>query len=154
LVRIVFLVANTIITNRSNSFYMEFAITFSGKKQVIAHIDGHRVLTDQPIQVGGDNEGPSPFSLFLASLGTCAGIYVKSFCDQRGIPTDNIRIVQKHSFDPSTRMINGIDMIIELPESFPEKYKETVLKAADQCAVKKHLLNPPAIHVTTAVTAE
>ena len=129
---------------------MEFTVTFSGKKQVIAHVGEHSILTDQPAYAGGENEGPSPFSLFLASIGTCAGIYVKSFCDQRGIASENIRIIQKHNFNPITHMIEDIELSIELPESFPEKYKDAVIKAADQCAVKKHFLNPPEINVITS----
>lgn len=128
---------------------MEFSVVFSGKKKVIAQIGEHSVVTDQPVYAGGDNEGPSPFSLFLASIGTCAGIYVKSFCDQRGIPTDDIRILQKHNFNPVTHMIEGIDLRIELPESFPDKYKDAVMRAADQCAVKKHLQAPPAFNIST-----
>jgi ribosomal protein S12 methylthiotransferase accessory factor len=133
---------------------MEFTVSFSGKKQVIAHMGEHNIITDQPVYAGGDNECPSPFSLFLASLGTCAGIYVKSFCDQRGIPTNDIKITQRHSFNPSTQMIENVDLVIELPESFPEKYKETVIRAADQCAVKKHLLHPPSINVSTSVMVQ
>lgn len=130
---------------------MELEITFSGKKQVIAEVGEHRILTDQPVMAGGNNEGPAPFSLFLASIGTCAGIYVKSFCDQRGISTDGISLTQKHSFNPSTHMIEAIELKINVPDSFPEKYYDTLVKVADQCAVKKHLQNPPDIKVYTSV---
>ncbi len=128
---------------------MVFEVTFEGKKKVIAQIGEHKIVTDQPVMGGGDNTAPAPFSLFLASIGTCAGIYVKSFCDQRGIPTEGIKIVQKHSFNPLTHMIENLTIEINLPESFPEKYKDAVIKAADQCAVKKHLHNPPVMSVVT-----
>jgi ribosomal protein S12 methylthiotransferase accessory factor len=129
---------------------MEFTVTFEGKKKVIAHIGEHKIITDQPVMAGGDDSAPAPFSLFLASLGTCAGIYVKSFCDQRGIDTDGIKIVQKHSFNPMTHMIENLTIDIKLPMSFPEKYKDAVIKVAEQCAVKKHLQNPPSMIVTTS----
>lgn len=130
---------------------MEIQVTFSGSKQVIAHVGEHTILTDQPSHAGGTNEGPAPFSLFLASIGTCAGIYVKSFCDQRGIPTDGITLTQKHSFNPSTHMIDAINLSINVPETFPEKYLDALIKVADQCAVKKHLQYPPDIRVYTDV---
>lgn len=130
---------------------MELQISFAGNKQVIAHVGEHKILTDQPVMAGGDNQGPAPFSLFLASIGTCAGIYVKSFCDQRGIPTDGITLTQKHSFNPTSHMIEGIELKINVPSSFPEKYYDALVKVADQCAVKKHLQNPPAIKVYTSV---
>lgn len=128
---------------------MEFEVTFQGKKQVIAHIGEHNILTDQPVFGGGDNQGPAPFSLFLASIGTCAGIYVKSFCDQRGIPSAGIKIVQKHDFNPITHMVDNLQLEIQLPADFPEKYKDAIIKAADQCAVKKHLHTPPRMSVVT-----
>ena len=128
---------------------MEFEVTFKGKKQVLAHMGEHTILTDQPAYVGGNNEGPAPFSLFLASIGTCAGIYVKAFCDQRGIPTDKVKIVQKHKFNELTHMIDDLQLEIQLPADFPEKYRDAVVKAADQCAVKKHLHHPPSMSVTT-----
>jgi len=130
---------------------MDIQITFSGSKQVIAHVGEHTILTDQPKHVGGNNEGPAPFSLFLASIGTCAGIYVKSFCDQRGIPTDGITLTQKHSFNASTHMIESIALSINVPKTFPEKYLDALIKVADQCAVKKHLHTAPDIKVFTEV---
>ncbi|MCX6302628.1 MAG: hypothetical protein NTW82_10635 [Bacteroidia bacterium] len=56
-------------------------ITFEGGKVVTAHTQGHSIKTDQPVDNGGSNSAPSPYDLFLASIGTCAGVYVKSFCD-------------------------------------------------------------------------
>ena len=130
---------------------MELEITFEGNTQVIAHTSDHRIVTDQPKQGGGDNVAPAPFTLFLASIGTCAGIYVKSFCDQRGIPTEDVSISQKHSFNPVNHMIEGIDLQINVPDSFPMKYYDALIKVANQCAVKKPLQNPPEIKVYTKV---
>lgn len=130
---------------------MDIQVTFAGGKQVIAQVGEHKIITDQPINVGGNNEGPAPFSLFLASIGTCAGIYIKSFCDQRGISTDGISLTQKHNFNPSSHLIESINLQINVPDTFPEKYLDALIKVADQCAVKKHLLNPPDINVFTEV---
>jgi len=128
---------------------MEMQIYFDGNKKVNAKLNGNVIKTDQPVQGGGDGSAPAPFDLFLASLGTCAGIYVKGFCDQRGISTDNIKIIQKMNFNPSTRLIDKIDLEIQLPDDFPEKYKDAVIKAADQCAVKRHLQEAPEFDVYT-----
>ncbi len=126
---------------------MEMVITLEGKAKVKAQYKGHVVVTDQP-EPSGDNSAPAPFDLFLASIGTCAGIYVKSFCDQRGIPTGDIRLVQTLEFDQVKRLVSKINLKIELPPDFPEKYRAAVVNAAELCAVKKHLHNPPTIAVT------
>lgn len=126
-------------------------ITFDGGKVITAHLNGHKIVTDQPIQGGGTNTAPAPYDLFLASIGTCAGIYVKSFCDQRGIPTDNMRIVQSIEFDQVKRLPGVIKLDIQVPEDFPEKYKAAMINVAELCAVKKTINNPPLFEIGTSV---
>ena len=126
-------------------------VTLDGGKIITAHHQGHAIKTDQPLSSGGENSAPAPFDLFLASIGTCAGIYVKSFCDQRRIPTDNIQIVQSIEFDKQKRLPSIIKLDIQLPADFPEKYRTAVVNAADLCAVKRSIANPPVFEVVTSL---
>jgi putative redox protein len=125
-------------------------ITFDGGKVITAHSHGHIIKTDQPISSGGGNTAPSPFELFLASIGTCAGIYVKSFCDNRNISTENIKIIQKTEYNKETGLPVNITIDIKLPSDFPEKYKASVINVAELCKVKKTMANPPVFEVTTS----
>ena len=125
-------------------------ITFDGGKVITAHSKEHMIKTDQPVTHGGENSAPSPFELFLASIGTCAGIYVKSFCDNRKIPTDNIRIIQSVEYDKETGLPVNIKIDIKLPADFPEAYKGAVIKSAELCKVKKTIANPPLFEVITS----
>ncbi len=129
---------------------MQMEIKFEGKKKVNAIFGNNILRTDQPLEAGGDGSAPAPFDLFLASIGTCAGIYVKSFCDQRGILSDNIMIIQTMEYDHSKHLIGKISLDIKLPSDFPEKYKDAVINVANLCAVKKHLQTPPEIEVVTS----
>ncbi|MBN1929175.1 MAG: OsmC family protein [Chlorobiaceae bacterium] len=129
----------------------DLIVTFGGGKKVNAEYKGFTIKTDQSVRGGGEGSAPEPFSLFLASIGTCAGIYVYSFCQSRDIPTDGIRIVQSHEINATGRGIGKITLTIELPPSFPEKYKDAVINAANLCAVKKHIIDPPAFDVRTEV---
>lgn len=131
---------------------MDMIIDFPGGARVDAHFRGLDVATDQPPQGGGTNSAPMPFELFLASIGTCAGIYVLGFCKSRGLPTEGIRIVQRNSYHPLTHMVTDIELDIQLPASFPEKYKDAVIRSADQCKVKKTMEQPPNFYVHTSVT--
>lgn len=126
-------------------------ITFEGGKVVTAHSHGHIIKTDQPVSGGGQNSAPSPFELFLASIGTCAGIYVKSFCDNRGISTESIKIVQTMEYDEETGLPVNIKLDIKLPADFPEKYTEAVISVAELCKVKKSMAAPPVFEVVTSV---
>jgi ribosomal protein S12 methylthiotransferase accessory factor len=123
-------------------------ITFDGGKVITAHINGHAIRTDQPINNGGRNSAPAPFELFLASIGTCAGIYVKSFCDNRQIPCEGIKIIQSLEFDKENKLPSIIKLEIQVPAGFPERYKSAVINAAELCLVKKTIDNQPEFQVT------
>ena len=95
-------------------------ITLDGGKVVTAHLNGKTIMTDQSVRNGGGGTAPEPFELFLASIGTCAGIYVKSFCDQRGITAEGIRIIQSVEFDSEKRVPSRFRLDIQLPAGFPQ----------------------------------
>lgn len=128
---------------------MEMVIDFPGGARVDAHFGQFTVETDQPSMGGGEAAAPTPFALFLSSIGTCAGIYVLGFCRQRGLSEEGIRIVQRAHTDPLTRMIGKVELEIQLPPEFPEKYRDSLVRSAELCAVKKHLERPPQFEVIT-----
>ncbi len=133
---------------------MEMIIDFPGGARVDAHFDSFVVPTDQPPVGGGDNSAPTPFAVFLASIGACAGIYVLGFCKQRGLPTEGIRIVERAHRDMMSGMVSSIDLEIQVPPSFPEKYYDSLVRSANMCAVKKHLEHPPSFNTYTKVTEQ
>ncbi len=127
---------------------MEMEITFPGGARVNASFGTYVVQTDQPPAGGGEGSAPTPFDVFLSSLGTCAGIYVLGFLRQRGLSSEGVRLIQRTQRNPATGMTDQVEIEILLPADFPDKYRVAVVRAANQCAVKKHLENPPAILVT------
>jgi ribosomal protein S12 methylthiotransferase accessory factor len=130
---------------------MEMTIDFPGGDRVDAHFGPYTVKTDQPPAGGGDASAPTPFAVFLTSIGTCAGIYVLGFCRQRGLPTEGIRIIQRMHNNPQTGMTEKIDLEIQVPPSFPQKYYDSLVRSAELCKVKKHLEHPPVFDVFTKV---
>ncbi len=132
---------------------MQMTIDFPGGACVNARFGSFTVRTDQPAESGGNDSAPTPFALFLAALGTCAGYYVLGFCRERGIPTEGIRLVQHAERDPATHLVSRVILDIQLPPEFPSKYAAAAIRAAGQCAVKKHLERPPAIEVKATSAA-
>ncbi len=124
-------------------------VTFPGGKRVDAEYGGFTMSTDQPPQGGGEGSAPQPFDLFLASIATCAGIYVKGYCDARSIATDGLRMTMHIEREPGKARVVRLVIEIGLPSGFPEKHREAVVRAAELCAVKKHILNPPAFEIRT-----
>lgn len=128
---------------------MDMKITFPGGKKVNAEFNGFTHKTNQAITSGGEGSAPEPFALFLTSIGTCAGIYVLGFCQQRGIDTKGMEIIQSMNFNLTSGMIDKIELNIVLPDGFPDKYKKAVINSANLCAVKKHLETPPQFSIIT-----
>ncbi len=133
---------------------MEMIIDFPGGARVDAHFGSYTVKTDQPPAGGGNGSAPTPFAVFLASLGTCAGIYVLGFCRQRGLDPQGIRIIQRMYNDPfNYGMVGKIELEIQVPPGFPKKYHAALVRSAEQCAVKKHFENPPQFEIFTKEVA-
>jgi putative redox protein len=126
---------------------MEMIIDFPGGSRVDAHFGSFTVATDQPPAASA----PSPFEVFLSSIGTCAGIYVLGFCRQRSLSAEGIRIIERINHSPLTGMVETIDLEIQVPPEFPEKYRASLIRSAELCAVKKHLENPPRFDISTKV---
>jgi ribosomal protein S12 methylthiotransferase accessory factor len=124
-------------------------VSFPGGKRVDADYNGFRIETDQSPKGGGEGSAPQPFDLFLASIATCAGIYVMGYCDARGISTEKLGLEMHIERDNEQHRIGRLVLEITLPEDFPEKHREAVIRAADLCPVKKHILDPPAFEIRT-----
>jgi len=123
-------------------------VSFPGGKKVQADYRGFTITTDQSTTSGGDGSAPSPFDLFLASIGTCTGYYVMAFCQQRDIPTDDIEMTLDMVRNAENHMIEQVNIRVSLPDSFPDRYVAACVKAAEQCTVKRHLHEPPEIILT------
>lgn len=132
---------------------MNMTVSFPGGVAVDAHFDGFTVHTDQSLPHGGGGQGPEPFDLFLASLATCAGLFALRFCQQREIATAGLGLSLTTEKDPAARNLRAIRLQIQLPEGFPAKYEDAIVRAADQCTVKRHILEPPEFSVVAVRAA-
>jgi ribosomal protein S12 methylthiotransferase accessory factor len=128
---------------------MEMQIDFPGGKRVTSTYKGFTVETDQPQSEGGNGSAPEPYDLFLSSIGTCAGVYIVYFCESRNIPTNDITMTLCFERNEASHLMEKITIDIHLPHDFPQKYRKAVIRAAQMCTVKRNLINPPEILVTT-----
>lgn len=128
----------------------EIKVSFPGGKRVDAEYKGFVIKTDQPIHQGGEGSAPAPFDLFLVSIATCSGIYVLSFCQMRNIPTEELSISMRMERDEARKRIGKFILDIQLPQEFPEKYTNAVIKAVNGCAVKIYMQDSPEFEVVTS----
>jgi putative redox protein len=105
------------------------------------------------VKYGGEGSAPTPFEYFLASIGTCAGIYVLGFCEERKIPTEGLSLIEHLVYEKrgDKASLKKIMLAIIVPPEFPEKYHRALIKVVAQCAVKKTILNPPEFDIRTVV---
>lgn len=125
-------------------------VEFPGGLRVDANLRGHTICTDQPVMAGGEDSAPSPFELFLGSIATCAGIYALGFCNSKNISTEGMSISMDLERNMSTGLISNISLDLKVPEGFPPKYENAIIKSMELCTVKKHLHNPPEFEITTS----
>ena len=126
---------------------MQMEIQFGQGKRIDAVFNGFRVNTDQSVKQGGGGSAPTPYEYFLSSLGTCAGIFVYSFCQSRKIPTDGLKMNLTFAFNPKEHIVEQVNVHVDTPSDFPEKYQAAIIRAIDQCAVKKSLSMPPQFNI-------
>jgi putative redox protein len=129
---------------------MDIEVTFPGGKLVDAHVGEHVIRTDQPASLGGADSAPTPFDLFLASIATCAGIYVLGFCQARGLPTEGLSVRQSVEYDAESHLPRHVKLEVVLPPDFPEKYRSAIVRAAENCKVKKTIAAQPTFEVVAS----
>ena len=132
----------------------ELVITLDGRRRITAHVGGHEIRTDQPASNGGEDSAPSPFQVFLASLGTCAGIFLQGFCATRGIDTSGILIHELPHYD-AQGVLESVELWVDLPGDFPQRYREPLLRVIEQCSVKRAIAAKPGflVRISDAPTA-
>ena len=133
---------------------MQIEITFAGNKKVNARIRNQIIETDQPVEAGGDGSAPAPYDLFLVSMGTCAGIFVREFCMQRNIESDNIKILQDVTRGAEKGTLEEVRFSVHVGPDFPEQYKKALVNVVNLCSVKKSILKPPRFDVIVVSGSE
>ncbi len=122
-------------------------VEFPGGKKVNARVGGFVIETDQSRKAGGDSSAPQPFDLFLASIASCAGIYALGFCQSRQLSTAGMGMQMVCERDEKKKMFSTMSLHLTLPTDFPEKYHSGIVRAMEQCAVKKHIMDAPDFNV-------
>lgn len=130
---------------------MLMKVSFPGPMAVEASVGSFTVRTDQPVTSGGDNSAPSPYLLFLSSIATCAGFFALRFCQQREIATEGMELIAAFETNQESHRLEKVRLELKLPDGFPEKYEQAIVKAMDQCTVKRAINNPPEFEITTVM---
>ena len=119
------------------------AVSFPGGKKVDVDLENLKIKTDQSPEHGGEGSAPEPFTLFLASLASCAGIFALGFCQSRELSTEGLAVNLDWDADDKPPFAAKATFRVTLPQDFPEKYRSSIVRAIEQCKVKQYIHNPP-----------
>jgi putative redox protein len=107
----------------------------------------HRVVTDQPIDDGGQDAGMSPVELFVGSVVSCVGYFVGQFCGRHGISREGMSIEAEWTMAEGPHRVGRIDIGIHLPHRMTAELKERLLKVAHGCTVHQSVVVTPNIAI-------
>ena len=95
---------------------MEVTVEHLGAVQFQIKTRGHSIVSDQPVDTGGFDEGMTPPELLLASLGSCAGFYAAQYLRKHKLATEGtrVRVTCEKVKDPVARMTNFVTPKISL----------------------------------------
>lgn len=100
----------------------------------------HAVLADEPRDVGGRDEGPTPVELFLGSVGACVVITARMYALRKGWPLESIRatVTQERTDSPGTaEPPTKITLALDLKGPLTPDQKERIRQIAGRCPVKR-----------------
>jgi putative redox protein len=109
---------------------------------------GHKLVSDQPREIGGADDGMTPPELFLASIGTCAGYYAIQYLKARNLPQQGLngRGWAEKAMQPAR--IGTIRIDVEAPGAEDEKNQAGLVRAVEKCLIHNTLLHTPEIAIT------
>ncbi len=126
------------------------------------HLDGdrfaieirdHVVTVDQPLSDGGEDTGPTPTELFIASLASCVAFYARRYLARHQLPTVGLTVSAQYTFASHPSRVSEITLTIQPPAGLPEERLAPLLAMASHCTVHNTLANPPTVAIALADAA-
>jgi putative redox protein len=127
----------------------------------ISHVTGdrftvrirdHAVTVDQPKGAGGEDTGPTPTELFVASLAGCVGYYVRRALARRGHPTDGLAVTTTYRMGTNPARVAEVRITVTLPGDYDADTLARLRAVAEHCTVHNSLRIPPSVEIELATT--
>jgi uncharacterized OsmC-like protein len=127
----------------------ELTVLHAGGDRFRIYLRGHEIQVDQPLDVGGQDLGPTPTELFVASLASCVAFYGRRFMKRHNIPEQiEVRVAYEMSEKPAR--VSFIELRVEA-RSVPATMRERFQKVIEHCTVHNSLAVAPEVRIETRV---
>jgi len=125
-------------------------IEYAGGMKLIARHRGLELVTDQPIQEGGENTALTPAEAFVAALGSCAGVYVLHFAKRHAIAVEGMTIEVDYTYAERPRRVGTMEVRVRMPQPVDPQQQAALQRAAEQCLVHNTLRHPPRVAIAVS----
>jgi putative redox protein len=109
------------------------------------NVRGHKVISDVPPQMGGEDKGPTPPDLLAGSLGSCIAFYLARWCKEAKLPYEGLEVDVEYELDMESHCVPVIGVKINMPSNFPEQRRSALMKVAEHCTIHNTLCRLPQI---------
>lgn len=106
--------------------------------------DTHKWMADEPLELGGTNQGPNPYELMLSALSSCSAITMKMYANRKQWPLEGVDI-QCSLVKPDPNSVYIIQRRINLKGPLDEEQTDRLLQIADLCPIHKMISNNIAV---------
>ncbi|MBI3610790.1 MAG: OsmC family protein [Nitrospirae bacterium] len=122
-------------------------VSWIGGVQLAVEVRNHRLILDQPVEEGGQDQGMTPVEIFIASLGGCVGYFAARFCRRHGIPTVGLTIAVEWDYAERPHRVGTITVHVDLPARLDSEMKNRLRQVLEGCTIHQSLTHPPRISV-------
>ena len=126
---------------------MKLTATFHGGARYDIVSGKHRIITDQPVEDGGQDAGMGPVELYVGSVASCVAYFVGQFCGRHGIARDGLAVEAEWTMAEGPHRVGRIDIAIHLPHRITSDQRERLLKVAHGCTVHQSIAVAPTIGI-------
>lgn len=126
---------------------IEVTVQHLGAVQFEMKARGNTVVSDQPEDNGGFNEGMTPPELMLASLGSCAGFYAVDYLKRQKLEVEGTRVRVTAEKAKNPARLDQFKIEVDVPAGLSEEHRKGVAEAVHRCLIHNTLLHPPTIEL-------